>query len=250
VSGLPASPPEELPFASGAGIDANAPAAVATHAPRLPGAIWSPRFLRILIAQTTFSFGWSSYLLAPKYFSVELGADARTVGQLSAMGGLFTVATIPLLARGIDRLGGKTFFAGACALLLLVSTGFIYVRELGPALYVLNGLVATACVLAFNAGATLATGRCRPHGWVRYRRLFPAEFVTSCKRPPGERPLHGGSTWGQFVDFRDHVKPGVRDLFLARLHASDFDAEHAWEAFPYPVLKTSAPFEVFCREYR
>ena len=40
-----------------------------------------------------------------------------------------------------------------------------------------------------------------------YRRLFPQEFANSRTPLIGPRPIHGLSTWGQFLDFRGHVKP-------------------------------------------
>jgi hypothetical protein len=82
-----------------------------------------------------------------------------------------------------------------------------------------------------------------------YRRLFPAEFANSRKPIVGQRMIHGGSTWGQFLDFRGAVKPSLREAFLADLASSRFDPASPWSIFPLPVLKTSAPFDFFRREY-
>ena len=68
----------------------------------------------------------------------------------------------PAAARGIDRLGRKTFFAAGCATLLLLSLGFMLVHDLGALMYLLNGMVGASFVLAFNAGATLATDEITP----------------------------------------------------------------------------------------
>jgi len=81
-----------------------------------------------------------------------------------------------------------------------------------------------------------------------YRRLFPSEYVGS-RRALESPPLHGGSTWGQLIDFRGLVKPTARELFLARLTHERFDPERPWTAFALQPLRTTAPFEAFRREY-
>jgi hypothetical protein len=81
----------------------------------------------------------------------------------------------------------------------------------------------------------------------RYRRLFPVEFVASRQPPVGPRMIHGGSTWGQFLDFRGAVRPAMRDAFLARLET--LDPAQPWSVFEHQALMTSAPLECFRREY-
>ena len=80
-----------------------------------------------------------------------------------------------------------------------------------------------------------------------YRRLFPPEFAASREPRDGPPYLHGMSTWGQFIDFRAHIRPDVRDAFLAALPGLDMTAPH--RVFPYQVLFTSAPFDTFRRTY-
>ena len=80
-----------------------------------------------------------------------------------------------------------------------------------------------------------------------YRRLFPAEFVASRTLLTGPRSTHGLSTWGQFLDFRGYVKPAVLETF--RQNLKSLDPREPWLVFPYPVLQTTAPFDVFRREY-
>jgi hypothetical protein len=80
-----------------------------------------------------------------------------------------------------------------------------------------------------------------------YRRLFPAEFVASRTPLIGPRPIHGLSTWGQFLDFRGAVKPPIVETFFRNLES--LDPAYPWLAFPYQVLATTAPFKVFRSEY-
>ena len=80
-----------------------------------------------------------------------------------------------------------------------------------------------------------------------YRRLFPAEYGASRTPLLGPRPIHGLSTWGQFLDFRGRVKPSVVETFMQNLKS--LDPAQAWLSFPYQVLTTTAPFAAFRWEY-
>jgi hypothetical protein len=81
-----------------------------------------------------------------------------------------------------------------------------------------------------------------------YRRLFPSEYVGS-RRALESPPLHGGSTWGQLIDFRGLIKPAARERFLTSLTRESFDPKRPWTAFALRPLRTTAPFDAFRREY-
>ena len=77
-----------------------------------------------------------------------------------------------------------------------------------------------------------------------YRRLFPTEYGESrkiFKRQP--MTLTGGSSWGQFLDHNDTIKPELRDKFLGNLQQINFDT--LWELFPLPAMITRAPLPAF-----
>lgn len=80
-----------------------------------------------------------------------------------------------------------------------------------------------------------------------YCRLFPAEYGASRTPLLGPRPIHGLSTWGQFLDFRGALKLQVGDRF--RQNLASLDVTQPWLSFPYQVLATRAPFDAFRREY-
>ncbi len=80
-----------------------------------------------------------------------------------------------------------------------------------------------------------------------YRRLFPTEFGASRTPLVGPRPTHGLSTWGQFLDYRGSAKPDVVATFERGL--DELDVAQPWLSFPYQVMATTAPFEVFRQEY-
>jgi hypothetical protein len=80
-----------------------------------------------------------------------------------------------------------------------------------------------------------------------YRRLFPAAYGESRRPPPGPVRLSGTSSWGQFLDHREAIKPDLREAFLHNLETIDVAAP--WRAFPLPALRTSAPIEIFYDRY-
>jgi hypothetical protein len=80
-----------------------------------------------------------------------------------------------------------------------------------------------------------------------YCRLFPKEYAASRTPLLGPRPIHGLSTWGQFLDFRGTVKPAIVETFYRNLDT--LDVAQPWLSFPYQVLTTTAPFDAFRREY-
>lgn len=75
-----------------------------------------------------------------------------------------------------------------------------------------------------------------------YRRLFPAAYGGS-RTPPAFARLRGTSSWGQFLDHREAIKPDLRAAFLRNIQSIDVAAP--WRAFPLPVLRTTAPIGLF-----
>jgi hypothetical protein len=80
-----------------------------------------------------------------------------------------------------------------------------------------------------------------------YRRLFPRAYADSRRPLEGPRPIHGLSTWGQFLDFRGSAKPEVVEAFKSGLDT--LDISQPWLSFPYQVLTTTAPIRAFRDEY-
>ncbi|VTU21446.1 hypothetical protein H6CHR_01592 [Variovorax sp. PBL-H6] len=80
-----------------------------------------------------------------------------------------------------------------------------------------------------------------------YRRLFPRSYAMSIR--PVAAPLHlnGSSTWGQVLNWRQEVKPDMRDALVDRLDT--MKAEAPWETFPLQALTATGDigkfFEVF-----
>jgi len=134
---------------------------------------WVTRDVRLIFAaQVVFGFGWSLYLLIPKYLATELHAGPDVIGRISAMGGLAGLLTIPFAAQGMDRYARRSFFQLGALLIVVLSIGFTQVRSVTPLVYVLQGCVSAAFVLAFNATAALLSDYAPPErlgqaiGWL------------------------------------------------------------------------------------
>jgi MFS family permease len=144
---------------------------------------------RILVAQVVFGFAWSHYLLMPKFLTTALHAPPDVLGRISAMGGLAGLLTVPFAARGLDRLGRKPFFSMGSALLVLLSLGYMQVREVSPLVYVLQGLVSASFVLSFNAAAALLTDYAPPDrmgqaiGWLGSCNVLMNAIATMLAEP-------------------------------------------------------------------
>ena len=81
-----------------------------------------------------------------------------------------------------------------------------------------------------------------------YRRLFPPVYGESRTVQEGTGHLQGMSSWGQFLDYREGVKPALRAQFLARL--TQLNMHRLWEAFPLPTYNTQAPIQAFYDWYQ
>jgi hypothetical protein len=80
-----------------------------------------------------------------------------------------------------------------------------------------------------------------------YRRLFPPAYVASRRLPERALSFQGYSSWGQFLDHRGHVRPAVRDAFLAKL--PHLDPQRIGLTFPLPALVVDGPIAGFYAWY-
>jgi hypothetical protein len=76
-----------------------------------------------------------------------------------------------------------------------------------------------------------------------YRRLFPPVYGDSREVQEGNTRFQGTSSWGQFLDHREGVKPALRKKFLENLKKLDMD--RLWEVFPLPACRAHALIQAF-----
>ena len=80
-----------------------------------------------------------------------------------------------------------------------------------------------------------------------YRRLFPHSYVISIQ--PVDVPLHlnGTSTWGQVLNWRQEVKPDMRDALVGRL--GTLRKEPPWKVFPLQALTATSDIADFYERF-
>lgn len=125
-----------------------------SHSPRPP--LFTAPFLRVLAAQFSIGFGFSSYFLLPKYAATELHADASTIGLIGASALIANVAVSPWIGRLLDRHGRRLPLMAGALLSLFSALGMMAVEEVGLLLYALRIAQGVAFSLAFNAAGAAA----------------------------------------------------------------------------------------------
>ena len=80
-----------------------------------------------------------------------------------------------------------------------------------------------------------------------YRRLFPHSYAMSIRPVAASLHLNGSSTWGQVLNWRQEVKPDMRDALLARLDT--MKAEAPWETFPLQALTATCDVAKFYERF-
>jgi hypothetical protein len=76
-----------------------------------------------------------------------------------------------------------------------------------------------------------------------YRRLFPPVYGDSRAVLEGISRFQGTSSWGQFLDHREGVKPALRAQFLENL--KQLEMHRLWAVFPLPACRAQAPMQAF-----
>ena len=106
-------------------------------------------------------------------------------------------------------------------------------------------------MFAFIKSAYPAATGVRGTSWLyqteAYRRLFPTAYGDSREIRTAAQRFDGSSSWGQFLDHREQVKPDLQEAFLQNLTTLDMEA--LWRVFPLPAMVTNAPVGVFYDYY-
>ena len=111
----------------------------------------------MLCATAAFGLSFSTYFLLPKYLAVELGADARSIGGLSAVAIFASVVAMPFIGSLVDRHSRKYFGILGALLFALASFGFLFVEDIGPLLWLIRLFQGASFTFFYVAVSTLAT---------------------------------------------------------------------------------------------
>ena len=137
----------------------------------------TPGFVRLFIAQACFGYAFSSWFLLPKFLVTQLDAGPSTIGQVTALYGVFVVGFLPAMGVVVDRFGRRDFLTAGAVLMALASLAFVAVDRVGPLLFVLRSLQGIAFAMAFVAGATLAVDEAPPERLAQVIGIFGLTFL-------------------------------------------------------------------------
>ena len=76
-----------------------------------------------------------------------------------------------------------------------------------------------------------------------YTSLFPARYAGSVRPATVPLKMTGSSTWGQVLDYRHRLRPGIADQVLASLTPSI--AHAPWLAFPLQPMSAECAVDAF-----
>lgn len=117
----------------------------------------TPQFVLLLVTTAIVGLSFSTYFLLPKYYALELGADAATIGGLSGVSLFASVICMPMVGVLIDRHGRQLFVWMGALLFAVACAGFFLVDRVGPLLWGLRVLQGLAWPLFYLGLSTLAT---------------------------------------------------------------------------------------------
>jgi MFS family permease len=112
-------------------------------------------FLRTTIANFFFFLNFASFFLLPLHIKA-LGGDERTVGFVMGMSGLASLLVLPAVGMTIDRFGRRRFLLCGATGMTLASFCFIFIDQIGVALFALRLLQGVSFAAAFTATTTFA----------------------------------------------------------------------------------------------
>jgi MFS family permease len=135
-------------------------------------------FVVLLLAQSSFAFGFSSFFLLPKFVTRTLGGSPSQIGLVMASFGATSIVFIPLVGDLIDRFGRRRFIVGGAALMAAVSLGFLAVDRVGPLLYGLRMLQGIAFAMVFISASTLVADDAPPEHLGRAIGLFGVSILS------------------------------------------------------------------------
>jgi predicted MFS family arabinose efflux permease len=172
-------------------------------------------FLSVICAQMSFNFGFSTYLLLPKYLSTELGAQASDLGMMSAVQGVVAVMSVPFIGGFLDRVGRRPLMAAGAGLMFFYSLAWLGVDDLGPLTFALQIVSGLAFMLQFSAASTLSTDLAPEERLSQAIGIFGAANITmNAVAPAIAEPVaqHFGWRWA----FALAAASSVLALFLTR----------------------------------
>lgn len=120
------------------------------------------QFHLLMLAQASFGYAFSSFLLLPKFLVTELAAGPQEIGLMMAAFGITAIAGLPLVGTLVDRFGRTRFLTAGGTLMAVASLAYVSIDRFDVALLGLRAIQGIAFAMVFVAGATLAVDEAPP----------------------------------------------------------------------------------------
>ena len=127
-----------------------------------PRPLLSRNFATLLVAQASFGYAFSSFLMLPKFLVTALGAGPVEIGRVMAVYSMATIVSMPLMGVMVDRFGRRVFMTAGALLMAVASAAYVAVDDIGPLIYALRAVQGCAFAMVFVGGATLTVDEAPP----------------------------------------------------------------------------------------
>ncbi len=117
--------------------------------------LWTPAFVRLLVAGSAYGFAFSSFHLMPKFLATEFAASPSAIGWAAGVFGIASVLASVVVGAWIDRVSRRRMFAASAFLLAATAIGFAFVDRMGPFVLALRALQGIAFTMQMASFSTL-----------------------------------------------------------------------------------------------
>ncbi len=122
------------------------------HRVAAPATAWITRdILTITAAAASWGFAFSTFFLLPKFLVQEFAAGPKSVGLVTGVFAIATVALTPLAGRAIDRYPHRWTIAVGSAIMVVSAIAFVVVERVGWLIVTLRLLQAASHALVFTS---------------------------------------------------------------------------------------------------
>ncbi|MDX1383116.1 MAG: MFS transporter [Thermoanaerobaculia bacterium] len=114
-------------------------------------------FVMLLLAQSVFGLGFSTFLILPTYLATALRASAWEIGLVTSVFGVASMVFMPLAGDWADRSHRLRWAVAGAVISSAAALGFVWVTEVGPLAYALRTLHGIGNAFEFVAAGALVT---------------------------------------------------------------------------------------------
>lgn len=158
--------------------------------------IFGREFLLIMAIQSMFGVSFSSFLILPKFLKLELGANAETIGWMSAAALGSAALFAPLIGYAVTRLDRRLVLAAAVIIEAAAAFSFLAVDHVGVLSMLLRAGQGLAFVAVFTVNAALVADTIPNHKLSRALGYLGAStLVTNALAPLFAEPVSQHFGW-------------------------------------------------------